>query len=63
MLQVPKPLMEKRRRDRINQSLETLRMLLLENTHNEVSYFIFRRLLFSVACHYVFIWPKFLSSF
>ncbi|XP_067249958.1 hairy-related 5 [Chanodichthys erythropterus] len=32
---VPKPLMEKRRRDRINQSLETLRMLLLENTHNE----------------------------
>ncbi len=38
MLQVPKPLMEKRRRDRINQSLETLRMLLLENTHNEVSY-------------------------
>uniref|UniRef100_A0A9J7Z9V6 Hairy-related 5 n=1 Tax=Cyprinus carpio carpio TaxID=630221 RepID=A0A9J7Z9V6_CYPCA len=35
MLQVSKPLMEKRRRDRINQSLETLRMLLLENTHNE----------------------------
>ncbi|XP_055033646.2 hairy-related 5 [Misgurnus anguillicaudatus] len=33
--QVPKPLMEKRRRDRINQSLETLRLLLLENTHNE----------------------------
>ncbi|TRY84402.1 hypothetical protein DNTS_035744 [Danionella cerebrum] len=32
---VPKPLMEKRRRDRINQSLETLRMLLLENTNNE----------------------------
>ncbi|XP_052011014.1 hairy-related 5 [Xyrauchen texanus] len=32
---VPKPLMEKRRRDRINQSLETLRTLLLENTHNE----------------------------
>ncbi|KAI2656796.1 Transcription factor HES-7.1-A [Labeo rohita] len=32
---VSKPLMEKRRRDRINQSLETLRMLLLENTHNE----------------------------
>ncbi|KAK7138139.1 hypothetical protein R3I94_013692 [Phoxinus phoxinus] len=32
---VPKPLMEKRRRDRINQSLETLRMLLFENTHNE----------------------------
>nr|XP_055033646.1 hairy-related 5 [Misgurnus anguillicaudatus] len=27
--------MEKRRRDRINQSLETLRLLLLENTHNE----------------------------
>lgn len=35
-LQVPKPLMEKRRRDRINNSLETLRLLLLENTHNEV---------------------------
>ncbi|XP_067312714.1 hairy-related 5 isoform X2 [Pseudorasbora parva] len=34
-MRVPKPLMEKRRRDRINQSLETLRMLLLENTHNE----------------------------
>ncbi|KAJ8255042.1 hypothetical protein GJAV_G00200300 [Gymnothorax javanicus] len=32
---VPKPLMEKRRRDRINSSLETLRLLLLENTHNE----------------------------
>ncbi|XP_026081620.1 transcription factor HES-7-like [Carassius auratus] len=32
---VSKPLMEKRRRDRINQSLETLRMLLFENTHNE----------------------------
>ncbi|XP_030621429.1 hairy-related 5 [Chanos chanos] len=32
---VPKPLMEKRRRDRINHSLETLRVLLLENTHNE----------------------------
>ncbi|KAG5851970.1 hypothetical protein ANANG_G00057470 [Anguilla anguilla] len=32
---VPKPLMEKRRRDRINNSLETLRLLLLENTHNE----------------------------
>uniref|UniRef100_A0A3B3RWD8 Hairy-related 5 n=1 Tax=Paramormyrops kingsleyae TaxID=1676925 RepID=A0A3B3RWD8_9TELE len=27
--------MEKRRRDRINQSLETLRLLLLENTKNE----------------------------
>uniref|UniRef100_A0A8C4S4E6 BHLH domain-containing protein n=1 Tax=Erpetoichthys calabaricus TaxID=27687 RepID=A0A8C4S4E6_ERPCA len=27
--------MEKRRRDRINQSLETLRLLLLENTNNE----------------------------
>nr|AAI15168.1 Her5 protein [Danio rerio]AAI29316.1 Her5 protein [Danio rerio] len=35
MRRVPKPLMEKRRRDRINQSLETLRMLLLENTNNE----------------------------
>ncbi|XP_062857031.1 hairy-related 5 [Trichomycterus rosablanca] len=32
---VPKPLMEKRRRDRINHSLETLRLLLLENTCNE----------------------------
>ncbi|KAJ8387443.1 hypothetical protein AAFF_G00156810 [Aldrovandia affinis] len=32
---IPKPLMEKRRRDRINNSLETLRLLLLENTHNE----------------------------
>ncbi|XP_076879037.1 hairy-related 5 [Brachyhypopomus gauderio] len=32
---VAKPLMEKRRRDRINQSLETLRLLLLENTCNE----------------------------
>lgn len=28
--------MEKRRRDRINQSLETLRLLLAENTCNEV---------------------------
>uniref|UniRef100_W5N814 Hairy-related 5 n=1 Tax=Lepisosteus oculatus TaxID=7918 RepID=W5N814_LEPOC len=32
---VPKPLLEKRRRERINQSLETLRVLLLENTKNE----------------------------
>ncbi|KAG7464503.1 hypothetical protein MATL_G00166250 [Megalops atlanticus] len=32
---VPKPMMEKRRRDRINNSLETLRLLLLENTRNE----------------------------
>ncbi|KAJ8015134.1 hypothetical protein DPEC_G00023000 [Dallia pectoralis] len=32
---VPKPLKEKRRRDRINHSLETLRLLLLENTSNE----------------------------
>ncbi|XP_067104062.1 hairy-related 5 [Osmerus mordax] len=32
---VPKPLMEKRRRERINHSLETLRRLLLENTRNE----------------------------
>ncbi|XP_031443429.1 transcription factor HES-7.1-like [Clupea harengus] len=30
-----KPLMEKRRRDRINHSLETLRLLLSENTNNE----------------------------
>uniref|UniRef100_A0A4W4H0X8 BHLH domain-containing protein n=1 Tax=Electrophorus electricus TaxID=8005 RepID=A0A4W4H0X8_ELEEL len=35
MRRVPKPLMEKRRRDRINQSLETLRLLLLEHTCNE----------------------------
>ena len=34
---VPKPLMEKRRRERINHSLETLRRLLLENTRNEVN--------------------------
>ncbi|XP_056133226.1 hairy-related 5 [Lampris incognitus] len=32
---IPKPMMEKRRRDRINHSLETLRLLLLENTCNE----------------------------
>lgn len=31
-----KPLMEKRRRERINHSLETLRLLMLENTHSEV---------------------------
>ncbi|XP_038555843.1 hairy-related 5 [Micropterus salmoides] len=30
-----KPLMEKRRRERINHSLETLRLLMLENTHDE----------------------------
>ncbi|KAG8004229.1 Transcription factor HES-7.1-B [Nibea albiflora] len=30
-----KPLMEKRRRERINHSLETLRLLMLDNTHNE----------------------------
>ncbi|KAL7863187.1 hypothetical protein SRHO_G00121710 [Serrasalmus rhombeus] len=35
MRRVPKPLMEKRRRDRINHSLETLRLLLLESTCNE----------------------------
>lgn len=34
--QVPKPLMEKRRRERINHSLETLRLLMLESTRNEV---------------------------
>lgn len=28
--------MEKRRRERINHSLETLRVLMLDNTHNEV---------------------------
>ncbi|XP_075999471.1 hairy-related 5 [Genypterus blacodes] len=32
---VPKPQMEKRRRDRINHSLETLRLLMLENTRDE----------------------------
>ncbi|XP_068451509.1 hairy-related 5 [Clinocottus analis] len=32
---VPKPMMEKRRRERINQSLETLRLLMLDNTNNE----------------------------
>uniref|UniRef100_A0A8D3AL87 Hairy-related 5 n=1 Tax=Scophthalmus maximus TaxID=52904 RepID=A0A8D3AL87_SCOMX len=32
---VPKPLMEKRRRERINHSLETLRLLMLDSTHNE----------------------------
>ncbi|KAK3535657.1 hypothetical protein QTP70_018647 [Hemibagrus guttatus] len=36
MKRVPKPLMEKRRRDRINHSLETLRLLLVENTCNEL---------------------------
>ncbi|XP_035525749.1 hairy-related 5 [Morone saxatilis] len=35
MRRVSKPLMEKRRRERINHSLETLRLLMLENTHNE----------------------------
>lgn len=35
-LQISKPQMEKRRRERINHSLETLRLLLLENTDNEV---------------------------
>ncbi|XP_054890667.1 hairy-related 5 [Poeciliopsis prolifica] len=30
-----KPVMEKRRRERINSSLETLRLLMLENTQNE----------------------------
>ncbi|XP_008280434.1 hairy-related 5 [Stegastes partitus] len=32
---VSKPMMEKRRRDRINHSLETLRLLMLESTKNE----------------------------
>ncbi|XP_042348712.1 hairy-related 5 [Plectropomus leopardus] len=32
---ISKPLMEKRRRERINNSLETLRLLMLDNTHNE----------------------------
>ncbi|XP_077434265.1 hairy-related 5 [Vanacampus margaritifer] len=35
MRRVSKPMMEKRRRERINRSLETLRVLMLENTHNE----------------------------
>nr|XP_061793238.1 transcription factor HES-7.1-A-like [Nerophis lumbriciformis] len=35
MRRVSKPVMEKRRRERINRSLETLRILMLENTHNE----------------------------
>lgn len=35
-LQISKPQMEKRRRERINHSLETLRLLLLENTDDEV---------------------------
>ncbi|XP_070693588.1 hairy-related 5 [Pempheris klunzingeri] len=35
MRRVSKPLMEKRRRERINQSLETLRLLMLDSTHNE----------------------------
>uniref|UniRef100_A0A3P8WKL4 Hairy-related 5 n=1 Tax=Cynoglossus semilaevis TaxID=244447 RepID=A0A3P8WKL4_CYNSE len=35
MRRVPKPLMEKRRRERINHSLETLRLLMLESTRNE----------------------------
>lgn len=33
---VTKPVMEKRRRERINHSLETLRVLMLESTHNAV---------------------------
>lgn len=33
---ISKPQMEKRRRERINHSLETLRVLMLESTHNEV---------------------------
>ncbi|XP_070819527.1 hairy-related 5 [Chaetodon trifascialis] len=32
---ISKPLMEKRRRERINHSLETLRLLMLENTRSE----------------------------
>ncbi|XP_029021127.1 hairy-related 5 [Betta splendens] len=32
---VPKPVMEKRRRERINQSLEALRLMMLENTNDE----------------------------
>ncbi|XP_029297966.1 hairy-related 5 [Cottoperca gobio] len=32
---VSKPVMEKRRRERINNSLETLRLLMLDNSHND----------------------------
>ncbi|XP_073343632.1 hairy-related 5 [Pagrus major] len=35
MRRFSKPMMEKRRRERINQSLETLRLLMLENTDSE----------------------------
>ncbi|XP_030251602.1 hairy-related 5 [Sparus aurata] len=35
MRRFSKPVMEKRRRERINQSLETLRLLMLENTDSE----------------------------
>ncbi|XP_060903456.1 hairy-related 5 [Labrus mixtus] len=35
MRRVSKPVMEKRRRERINQSLETLRLLMLESTNDE----------------------------
>ncbi|XP_041654155.1 hairy-related 5 [Cheilinus undulatus] len=35
MRRVSKPVMEKRRRERINHSLETLRLLMLENTKDE----------------------------
>ncbi|XP_061542570.1 transcription factor HES-7.1-like [Phycodurus eques] len=35
MRRVSKPVMEKRRRERINRSLETLRVLMLEQTRNE----------------------------
>uniref|UniRef100_UPI0037E74603 hairy-related 5 n=1 Tax=Semicossyphus pulcher TaxID=241346 RepID=UPI0037E74603 len=35
MRRVSKPVMEKRRRERINHSLETLRLLMLENTSDE----------------------------
>lgn len=36
LFQVSKPIMEKRRRERINHSLESLRLLMLEQTHDEV---------------------------
>uniref|UniRef100_A0A3B5L2G6 BHLH domain-containing protein n=1 Tax=Xiphophorus couchianus TaxID=32473 RepID=A0A3B5L2G6_9TELE len=35
VLKASKPMMEKRRRERINSSLEALRLLMLENTRNE----------------------------
>ena len=44
---VSKPQMEKRRRERINHSLEALRLLMLDNTQDEVS--LCAMLLFSLS--------------